>query len=332
MGAKRPMGSHKKANGKANGVTERPMAKGQWGQILTINISSCLSPHSICRNRAILLKSRAVLAPKNLGLGGVGTDEGGTASGATRPSRKMAREILCRFALDRFYDVRVGQPISCAALIPCRNEALALPRLLEEVRRFLPEVLVVDDGSRDATGRIASELGAGCVELWPGQGKGAALQAGFQRLEELGYTHALTLDGDGQHSPADIPRFLSCGQETGADLVIGSRIMTPATMPWPRRAANRAMSACLSLYAGRALPDSQCGFRLVDLRRARQAGAATRHFEFESEMLVKFIRRGFRVEFVPTQTIYASERSKIRLLLDTWRWLRWYAMAVQLKP
>ncbi len=55
--------------------------------------------------------------------------------------------------------------------------------------------------------------------------------------------------------------------------------MTIATMPWLRLWANRSMSACLSFHAGRALPDSQCGFRLVDLRRARQAGAATRHFE-----------------------------------------------------
>ena len=172
--------------------------------------------------------------------------------------------------------------------------------------------------------KVARERGAECVGLWPGQGKGAALQAGFLRLEELGFTHALTLDGDGQHCPQDIPRFLSCVQNTAADLVVGSRELTAAAMPWMRFAVNRVMSACLSIYAGRALPDSQCGFRLVDLRRARQAGAAARHFEFESEMLVKFIRRGFRVEFVPIQTIYRGERSKIRPLLDTWRWLQWY--------
>ncbi len=95
-------------------------------------------------------------------------------------------------------------------------------------------------------------------------------------------------------------------------------------MPWPRLVVNRVMSASLSVCAGRGLPDSQCGFRLVDLKRAREAGAVTRHFEFESEILVKFVRRGFRVEFVPVQTIYQGERSKIRPLPDTWRWLRWY--------
>ncbi len=67
---------------------------------------------------------------------------------------------------------------------------------------------------------------------------------------------------------ADIPRFLARRENTGADLVVGTRTMTIATMPWLRLWANRSMSACLSLYAGRALPDSQCGFRLVDGTRS----------------------------------------------------------------
>jgi glycosyltransferase involved in cell wall biosynthesis len=215
--------------------------------------------------------------------------------------------------------------IQCAAVIPCRNEALALPGLLEELRFFLSSVLVVDDGSRDGTATIARQKGAECIKLRPGQGKGAALQAGFLYLGELGFTHALTLDGDGQHCPGDIPNFLACHQDTEADLIVGRREMRAGTMPWPRLFANRAMSACLSFCEGRALPDSQCGFRLVNLERARHIGAASRHFEYESEMLVKFIRRGFRVEFVPIQTIYRGERSKIRPMSDTWRWLRWYA-------
>jgi glycosyltransferase involved in cell wall biosynthesis len=209
-------------------------------------------------------------------------------------------------------------------LIPCRNEAVALPGLLEGVRSYLPDVLVVDDGSIDGTAGIARRYGAECIGLWPGQGKGAALQAGFRHLESLGFSHALTMDGDGQHCPRDIPGFFSCFEDTGADLVVGLRRMTFGTMPWPRLAVNRVMSGCLSVCAGRRLADSQCGFRLVDLKRVREIGAVTRHFEFESEMLVKFVRRGFWVEFVPVKTIYRGERSKIRPLADTLRWLRWY--------
>lgn len=201
---------------------------------------------------------------------------------------------------------------------------MALPGLLEGVRCYLPDVLVVDDGSIDGTAGIARRNGAECIRLSPGQGKGAALQAGFRHLESLGFSHALTMDGDGQHCPQDIPGFISCFENTGADLVVGLRRMTFGTMPWPRLVVNRLMSEGLSLCAGRRLPDSQCGFRLVDLKQAREAGAVTRHFEFESEMLVKFVRRGFVVEFVPVKTIYGGERSKIRPLPDTWRWMRWY--------
>jgi len=219
----------------------------------------------------------------------------------------------------------VPKAYSFAALIPCRNEAAALPALLTEVRRFLPAVLVVDDGSEDATAAVAREMGAECIGWESGRGKGSALKAGFQYLTDSGFSHALTLDGDGQHSPRDIPRFLSCGESLGADLVVGRRTMSAGSMPWSRRMANRAMSGCLSFCAGRSLPDSQCGFRLVKLELARRAHAATQHFEFESELLVSFVLRGFRVEFIPIQTIYRGERSKICPLVDTWRWLRWYA-------
>jgi glycosyltransferase involved in cell wall biosynthesis len=214
---------------------------------------------------------------------------------------------------------------SFAALIPCRNEAAALPSLLAGVRRFLPSVLVVDDGSDDGTAAIARAMGVECIGWKPGRGKGSALKAGFQHLMNSGFTHALTLDGDGQHSPQDIPRFLSCCERLAADLVVGRRNLLAGSMPWPRRMANRAMSGCLSYCAGRSLPDSQCGFRLVNLERVSQVGAATRHFEFESEMLVNFALSGFRVEFIAIQTIYRGERSKICPLMDTWRWLRWYA-------
>src|ERR1700722_14951470 len=131
-----------------------------------------------------------------------------------------------------------------AILIPCRNEALALPGLLEELRGYLPEIVVVDDGSTDETASIARRMGAECIGLWPGQGKGAALQAGFRHLERRGFSHALTLDGDGQHCPGDIPGFLSSLEETRADLIVGRRRMKFGVMPWPRLAVNRVMSAC----------------------------------------------------------------------------------------
>lgn len=187
----------------------------------------------------------------------------------------------------------------------------------------MADVLVVDDGSRDGTAAAAKDAGAECLS-WPlGRGKGAALQAGLQWLWERGYTHAVTLDGDGQHASDDIPILMECAHRTEADLVVGQRRFD--AMPAVRRTINALMSACLSRLAGMDLPDSQCGFRLVNLERVAEVAFRTRHFEFESELLLAFARAGWRIEFVPIQTIYRQERSKIRPLADTWRWVRWGA-------
>ena len=156
------------------------------------------------------------------------------------------------------------------------------------------------------------------------RGKGAALESGWQRARGKGFTWALTMDGDGQHAPDDIPAFFSCAEKTFASLVIGNRMDNPGTMPWLRRQVNRWMTRRLSKSVGRTLADSQCGFRLVNLEALSRLHLVASRFEIESEMLVAFLRGGFKVEFVPIQVIYKSNPSKIHPLLDTWRWFRWW--------
>jgi hypothetical protein len=131
------------------------------------------------------------------------------------------------------------------------------------------------------------------------------------------------MDGDGQHSAADIPRFFECA-ERGAVLVVGNRMRNPAAMPWLRRVVNRWMSRQLSRTAGRLLPDSQCGFRLMRLDVLTDLDLRASHFEIESEVLLAFLAARHRVEFVPVQVIYKKEQSKIRPWRDTVRWLRWF--------
>ncbi|HZM04700.1 MAG TPA: glycosyltransferase family 2 protein [Candidatus Saccharimonadales bacterium] len=215
-------------------------------------------------------------------------------------------------------------PGQCAAVIPCRNESATLSSVLLGLRPWVNTIVVVDDGSTDDTALMARTAGAICLRFERNGGKGAALQAGFRAVRERGFRHVLTLDGDGQHLPSDVPKFFACAKR-GAHLVIGNRTARRGQMPLVRRAVNRLMSAGLSLYTDCALPDSQCGFRLIDLSCLPEREFSTRHFEFESELLVFMAHRGCRIEFVPIQTIYGGERSKIRPLPDTWRWLRWAA-------
>ena len=213
----------------------------------------------------------------------------------------------------------------CAAVIPCFNEAGRIGPVVTGVRRHLPKVIVVDDGSLDATREEATAAGAEVIRRPANAGKGSALRAGWEQARLAGFTWALSLDGDGQHAAGDIPEFFACAERTSARLIIGNRMGEGTPMPSLRRWTNRAMSRCLSNLTGAWLPDSQCGFRLAHLDNVLQFPLAAARFVIESEMLVAFLAAGEHVEFVPIQVIYGAERSKICPVLDTWRWLRWWA-------
>jgi glycosyltransferase involved in cell wall biosynthesis len=221
----------------------------------------------------------------------------------------------------------VDWPTKCAVVIPCLNEAPTIGSLIREVRPRLPGVIVVDDGSTDRTADLAADAGAEVVRHLKPRGKGAALAAGWSRARALGFGWALSMDGDGQHSPADIPAFLDRATTGATPLVVGNRMRYPSGMPWLRRQVNQWMSRRISLMTGQELPDTQCGFRLMHLETWAQVHLRADHFEIESELLSKFIAAGHRVEFVPIQVIYRNEQSKIQPMRDTRRWFRWWWQA-----
>ncbi len=218
-------------------------------------------------------------------------------------------------------------PSECAVVIPCLNEEATISALVEAVRRQLPQVIVVDDGSIDATAALAARAGAEVIHHDVIRGKGAALSDGWRRAVERGFSWALTMDGDGQHVAEDIPAFFLAAAQGHADLVVGNRMANAARMPWLRRQVNQWMSRRLSSAAGICLPDSQCGFRLMKLDVWSKLSIQSRHYEIESELLLAFIAGGYDVAFVPVQVIYGDERSKIHPLRDTWRWFSWWRRA-----
>jgi len=213
--------------------------------------------------------------------------------------------------------------VECAVVIPCFNEERTIEAVICETRALLPTVIVVDDGSGDATAERAKQAGARVFRHPSNQGKGVALHTGLEQARTLGFAWALTLDGDGQHAPSDIPRFLDRAAATGAALVVGNRMQEATQMPWLRRQVNRWMSCRLSQLAGRQLPDTQCGFRMIQLEPWSQLDLRSERFEVESEYLMAFAEAGLAVEFVPIQVIYQAEHSKINPVRDTLRWFRW---------
>ena len=228
-------------------------------------------------------------------------------------------------AWEVIFNALVDWTRQCVAVIPCFNEAPFLAAVIAEVRDHLPNIIVVDDGSTDGTALRAKAAGAEVIRLGCNAGKGAALRAGWRHAWQQRFTWVLMMDGDGQHAPDDIPKFLACAENKDAALVVGNRMGNAAAMPWLRRLVNRWMSRRLSRLAGVRLPDSQCGFRLAHLETLMRLPLSARRFEIESETLVTLLAAGQRVEFVPIRVIYESGRSNICPFLDTWRWLRWWA-------
>jgi glycosyltransferase involved in cell wall biosynthesis len=221
-----------------------------------------------------------------------------------------------------------------AVIIPCFNESQAIASVVTGAKRHVSLVIVVDDGSTDDTAGVAEKAGATILRHNKNAGKGASLADGFRRALQLGNTWAVCLDGDGQHDPDEIPKFLAAAQNTGARMVIGNRMTSDQgssaeqrnrtkPMPWLRRAVNRYMSRRLSSLAGQSLLDSQCGFRLLDLKAWSAIATSTTRFEIESELTLAFARAGHRIEFVPIRVIYKQEQSKIQPVRDTIRWFKW---------
>jgi glycosyltransferase involved in cell wall biosynthesis len=214
--------------------------------------------------------------------------------------------------------------VTICALVPAFNESAHVAAVVEGARHHVDQVVVIDDGSTDGTREAAAAAGATCLRLPVQSGKAAALRAGLKFAEAGSFTHVLTLDGDGQHHPEDIPALIAVAKG-GADLVIGTRSFDPAHMPRSRFFSNTVGSKVASALVGCEIRDSQCGFRLVRLEKLRGVRWRSRRYEFEMEVLIKVVRAGGRVAHAPVRTIYENgrARSKMKPVRDTVRICLW---------
>jgi glycosyltransferase involved in cell wall biosynthesis len=196
------------------------------------------------------------------------------------------------------------------ALIPGYQEGPRIADVVERARAHLP-VVVVDDGSTDDTANRAEAAGATVLRQVPNAGKGAALRAGFRHALEHGAEAVVTLDADGQHDPAEIPRFLAAFEDGRPELIVGRRDF--AEMPPVRRLSNTLGGWVFSAAVGRRVADNQSGYRLIG-RRLMTAllDSDESGFEFEVEMIARCIALGLPMTEVPIRTIYGGEPSHIR--------------------
>jgi glycosyltransferase involved in cell wall biosynthesis len=212
------------------------------------------------------------------------------------------------------------------ALLPAFRCQSLVGWVVEGVRRFVSDVLVVDDGSDDATGAEAEAAGARVVRRAANGGKGAALRDGLAVLLKEPFTHVAFVDADGQHDPGDLPRLLDVAR-SGADFVIGSRLGAPGGMPARSYWANTIGDRVLSRLTGLPVEDGQSGYRVIAADLLRSLQLVSSRFAIENEILVKAAPRVRRFAVVPVRTIYGAGRSHYRPVRDTWvtSWLTvWY--------
>ena len=210
------------------------------------------------------------------------------------------------------------------AVIPAYNEARRIRALAEQVRERLARVIVVDDGSTDGTAACLEGLPITLLRNPVNLGKGAGLQRGFVAALEMGASAVVTLDGDGQHRPEDIPRLLAAAEAWPRRIIIAARTGNRACAPPLRRFANRFADFWISWASGcPMIRDSQSGFRLYpsELLRLRPLRPEERNtFVFESEVLIIAAHLGWYTEAVAIDAIYRPDNtSNYQAWADTWR-------------
>ncbi len=218
-----------------------------------------------------------------------------------------------------------------AAVIPAYQDEKHIRDIVRRTRERLDHVVVIDDGSSDQTAQRAREAGAEVIVHDENRGKGEALKTGLGHWLDREVTWVSLLDSDGQHLPEEIDRFMaSAAAATRPSFFIGNRMNDLAGMPFIRRVVNRYMSRGISRVCGQEIPDTQCGFRMLDRQLIPELLGGGHRFDYETEVLIIASRKGYRIESVPITTVYTDQVSKIHPLRDAFRFfkLMWRNKAV----
>jgi glycosyltransferase involved in cell wall biosynthesis len=204
-------------------------------------------------------------------------------------------------------------------IVPAWNEEGAVGRVVESIRAVLPSVpvFVIDDRSEDATATVAARAGAAVLSLPVHLGLGGCVQTGYILAYELGFDYVIRVDGDGQHNPSEIPSILAALVETGAEVVIGSRYLSPGHeyVSLPRKIGISFFRFLLRPILGKTIHDPTSGFVGVN-RRALQVFSRTFPLSWpEIEILVVLQRKRFRFHEVPcTMNKRLTGRSSVTFL------------------
>jgi glycosyltransferase involved in cell wall biosynthesis len=214
-----------------------------------------------------------------------------------------------------------------AVVIPALNEELRIRGVVEDALAHCPHVIVIDDGSTDATCERIADLPVILLRHEHRCGKGASLRDGFAEALRRGFAAVLTMDGDGQHAGSDLPRLIDAANRYPDHIVIGARLRKRALQPTYRRIANEFGDWGIAWGCGFRIADTQSGQRLYPAAVCTLADVPGEDFVFEAQILISAARElGIRAVSVPIESRYRCDespeqfrKSHFRPLRDMWR-------------
>jgi len=200
------------------------------------------------------------------------------------------------------------------AVIPAYNEARRITAVVEGTRKYVDEVIVVDDGSTDATASVAERAGAIVVQHGENCGAGAATMTGMEAARRSGADIVVTLDADEQHDPNDIPALLEPILAGRADIVFANRFGPFGSsqgkkrnrIPLVRRIFNGLGNMVTFSVTGRWVQDSQCGFKIFGPRAVREVRIRMSGYEFCTEIVRESVQHRWRFAEVPIKVMYSA--------------------------
>ncbi len=194
--------------------------------------------------------------------------------------------------------------MKACVIIPCFEHVTTVAAVAKAALEHCP-VLVVDDGS---SLKLPEMPGVSLIRLPANQGKGAALRAGFRWAAAEGFTHAITMDADGQHRAPDLPKFLAAADNRSDALVVGVRDFYAAGCPTHRRRSNAVSTFWFRAETGVRLGDTQCGFRCYPVALTQKLAANSERYAFELEFMVRASWTGAPIVPVPVESSYSPDQ------------------------
>ena len=225
-------------------------------------------------------------------------------------------------------------------VIPTYNNASTLASVVKGVAQYTPNIIVVNDGCTDGTDKLLAESfpHIDVVTHNRNRGKGAALLSAFKKAQQMGYTHAITIDADGQHAPADLPLFFKAIKQAPNAIVVGNRFDADKfsadnnrNMNGQSKFANRFSNFWFAVQTGRRLPDTQTGFRAYPLRLLRWLPMVTNRYESELALMVFAAWHNVPTISIPINVHYPPREERVSHL-DQLPTLRASAFSTRCSP